>query len=191
MIDDRNMLRAYDGKDRARYLFGDDEADTVQARVSRLFGEVDGFGGWTRSAVFDADTLVFPGAVEVQAAPEFVDLTVDALRVALAWDDGQIAQGGPVDVQAGKIVSLPVDAKRGQRLEVWTSAVFAFGDSFGSARYLGSSEAKAREQERAAESQKQANQGAPDPNALLKGAGAAIAVVAVAVAVVLYLRSKG
>jgi len=162
-------------------LFGDDAAD----RAAELFGDAGFFDGWRRVATFNASQVPIPGSVEVQAAPEFIDLTQDSLAVALAWDDATTHEAGPVEVQAGRLVRLDVNARRGLVLEVWAAG----WDNLGAARLFPRSVAVEREQERAEADQDNANKPPPTPGDLAAQLATAAAVVlGLVVAVKLFSR---
>lgn len=186
MIGDRNILRPEpSAAQRALGLFGEDAED----RAAKLLGTPGMFDSWRRVQTFDVQGGQIDGvpvsnaSIEVTAAPEAVDLTQDALTVALLWDDAQALEAGPKDVQAGGIVRLDVSAERGNKLEVWVSG----WDSFGSARVLRRGEADERERERAAADQ-EAAQDRFNPSDFLKGGGAVFAVVGL-VALVILLKT--
>lgn len=186
MIGDRNILRPEpSAAQRALRLFGEDAED----RAEKWLGTPGMFDSWRRVQTFDVrggqldGVPVSNASIEVTAAPEVVDLTQDALSVALLWDDALAFEAGPKEIQAGGIARLDVSSERGDKLEVWVSG----WDSFGSARVLRRSEADERERERAAADQ-EAAQDRFNPSDFLKGGGAVFAVVGL-VALVILLKT--
>ncbi len=186
MIGDRNLLRPEPSSvQQALGLFGENAND----RAEKILGDPGFLDSWRRVQSFDVSGGLLDGvpasqaSIEVTAAHEVVDLTQDALSVALLWDDATALETGPKQVQAGGIVRLDVTAERGNRLEVWVAG----WDSFGAARVLRRGDAEERERERAAAEQAAAKD-VPQLSDLLKGGGAVFALVGL-VALVILLKT--
>lgn len=159
-------MASEDGFDRARALFGN------------LFFNPD------LVASFDVTGLRFPLVVDVETVQSVIS-TLRGTRVALTWDDANVAQQAPVDVASSTVGgsaiarAFRVPRARGAVLEVWAEDAGEIAD----VRLVSEAEARAREQE-------QTGVGKSPAQSIIMLAVGAVVVVAVAPAVVSSFASR-